>query len=168
MLGAWLQSSGPSCSPHASCWSQVPAGLVMRNGGSWQPIPNITQTIEHSRKQAKMRCWERDRGPARQTVGLHSPTSPNTELIRVLLIYSGKAPSIHFWRDQHPKEAQFPMLLLLPALLTLGNPHLMQSKPSTISVRGHTALSSNPPHVPNHSQSKSHLSSGGTPGTLWG
>lgn len=37
------------------------------------------------------------------------------------------------------------MLLLLPALLTLRNPHLMQSRPSTISLRGHTALSSNPP-----------------------
>lgn len=96
MLGAWRQSSGPSRSPHASCWSQVPAGLAMRNRGSWQLIPNITQTIKHSRKQAKMRCWERDRGPARQTVGLQSPTSPNTELIRVLLIYSRKAPSIYF------------------------------------------------------------------------
>lgn len=41
-----------------------PSWAVCEKRGYWLPIPNITQTMENSRKQAKTRCREGDQGPA--------------------------------------------------------------------------------------------------------
>lgn len=41
-----------------------PSWAVREKRGYWLPIPNITQTMENSRKRAKTRCREGDQGPA--------------------------------------------------------------------------------------------------------
>lgn len=119
-----------------------PSWAVREKRGYWLLIPNITQTLENSRKRAKTRCREGDRGPARQT-GLwraggwrQCPTGPKHRAQLLVLLSPVRGMSIIWGSPQHPflkgptpkgSRALLSVLVLPSALLTLGNPHLVKT-----------------------------------------
>lgn len=147
-----------------------PSWAVREKWGSWLLIPNITQTMENSRKQAKARCWKGDQGPARglgelqRSAELSTASSCcQTVLVQTLpvpwkvprgesiLQVSHQAPISRAATTGAPAgliplslagaSCQREVVLVLPpARLALENPQLVQSRLSTGSKNGNTQL----------------------------